>query len=160
MTDPTEYIRDMMGDVLFNTLQPINPEGVRLGDTGYLDRFSDDDFGQHYVVRGQDIYGRLFCSFRVVMSNNDEEHKFIYTVFQRFSDNPRKFVLCKSHYSDSKQYCFERLVNSGSARIDEEGYELLQRIFTNYNEGNEGEEYTITDYDGVETHYTVKLYNE
>jgi len=153
MIEPSVYIKGMLGDVLFNTLQPLDPEEVRIGNTGYLDLCS-----QKCIARGKDEYGRYLCSFCVVMSNNDEEHLYNYTVFQRFSDNPRKFVLCKSHYSDSKTNYFERLFNSGSATINEEGYKLLQRIFINYNEGNEGEEYTITDYDGVETQYNVRLY--
>ena len=37
MIEPSVYIKGMLGDVLFNTLQPLDPEEVRIGNTGYLD---------------------------------------------------------------------------------------------------------------------------
>lgn len=155
-----EYIRKLMGDEFYNTIFCKYYRDVKIGSSGYLDSFNKDDFEGHSIMMGHDLYRRWFCAFRVSMTDGDEEYCYIYTIFQRFSDNPTKYVLTKSHFSESKTYHFERLFNSGSANINDEGYRVLERIFADYANGNRGTKHIVSDFDGVETEYTVRLHND
>jgi hypothetical protein len=151
-------IEDVVGSTTYNSARVIEAEGVPIGSTKYLDSFDDDIFNNGHIIRGVDRLGRPFLSFRVELSNNDENKRYIYTAFQRYTDNHNWYVLCKSHFSESKDYEFEKLFKSGSATINKEGFETLKKIFKNYADGNEGEEYEFVGFDETKK-YLVKLYN-
>jgi hypothetical protein len=151
----TKYFIDLLGKEFYNNLPTLRTEDVKVGSTMYLDQTRNEQFGENTIIKGVDRYRREFVSFRVHLKNNEDEKKYIMTMFNRYSDNTDFNVICKSHYSMSKGHLMDGYL--GSVALNNDTFNKLKRLFDNYKDDNKKE--TITFRDGFEeVTYEIGLY--
>jgi len=68
---------------------------TRVGHTGYIDFIEKSDFVDTNIIYGYDSYDRFFMSILYLKNGNPQ----IMTLFQRFQEDPLKFVTCSQTIS-------------------------------------------------------------
>jgi hypothetical protein len=92
-----------------DVLERMPVTGISNGATDYLDQVKEEDFRDAMgnpvsSIKGIDGFQRHFVSLKIktVDVADGTAHDFIYTLFRRYTPDNSIWVLCKSHYSKSR----------------------------------------------------------
>lgn len=89
-----EKIIEITKQIYNNIDCPILDIGEKKGNTGYIDFIQPNDFSES-IVKGTDIYGRKFISFRAIVEyTNDTQCQTFTTIFQRSILKEREHIWC------------------------------------------------------------------
>lgn len=155
-----DYLNDLLGEEFLRSLPVIS---IQNGSTDYLDRVKEEDFVDDSgntvsLVKGVDCHGRHFVSMRLDTSRLADKdtdggefihERFIYTIFRRYTDLDSVWVICKSHYSQGESYVVEYALDCSTV-IRENTRKNLQKLFTDYQSGNNGVSFEYRDWSGEE----------